>query len=138
MITTTHSDQAFQHSFEQLTLDPHDFDHCGHLRIAWLYLTQFDKQTALNKTCYGIKTYAESLGAKDKYHHTITYALVEIMALRMDKSPECRNCFSRFLDENSDLVTNAIEVLKRYYSEAVLFSNTAQTTLVQPNRTNFA
>jgi hypothetical protein len=50
------------------------------LRIAWLYLnrTPFEEVKAL--ICSGIKAYAISLGAKDKFHLTITDAIVTVMA----------------------------------------------------------
>lgn len=124
-------DAAFQSAFEDLTLDPTHFSHRGHLRIAWLYLMQNDCETAVQKVCSGIKTYAESLGASTKFNLTITDALVRIMADRIEQMEE--KDWPLFLEQNPDLIEDSLALLFKYFTEDVLLSEAARTSLVQPD-----
>lgn len=129
--TTALNDQAFIEQFEAFTLPATEFSHLGHLRIAWLYLRRYPQVLAIEKTCSGIKTYAESLGAKDKFHLTITDALVRIMAIRMKE--QAGEGWQAFAEENPDLVSDALAVLAQYYSQAQLWSERAKKRLVAPD-----
>ena len=120
-------DQTFIREFENQTLNPEYFDHRGHLRIAWLYLSRYSLNEANQRVCRGIKTYAESLGATDKFNLTITGALVKIMAQRMEKGQGWED----FIHSNSDLVENALAVLGSYYSDEVLFSEEAKRCVLE-------
>ena len=122
------SDEEFIRQFEDLSLQPEHFNHLGHLRIAWLYLSRYGMEQANFLVCRGIKTYAESLGAKDKFHLTITDALVKIIAQRMS----CKTtCWKNFLNKNNDLIEDAKSILLGYFSEELLFSDVARKTLVK-------
>ena len=125
------SDQAFLTQFESQTLSPIHFKHVGHLRLAWLYLSRNDVDTAVQLVCSGIQAYAESLGASTKFHLTITDTLVRITAKRINRMKE--RVWQLFLDQNRDLVEDAISVLLQYFSKDVLFSETARLSLVQPD-----
>jgi len=124
------SDSEFISQFEDLSLDPKRFNHLGHLRIAWLYLGLYELSEANERVCSGIKSYAESLGAKDKFNLTITNSLVKIMAKRFVQKQSWKD----FLSNNSDLVNDALDVLSGYFSEALLFSDKAKTSLIDPDR----
>lgn len=127
----TLSDQEFIQQFEALTLDPVHLNHQGHLRLAWLYLQKDHLGRAIELTCSGIKAYAESLGATDKFHYTITDGLVRVIWQRMQdvQSTDWR----AFLESNQDLQKDALQVLYQYYSEHVLFSEAAKTSWVLPD-----
>ena len=125
------SDQAFLTQFESQTLSPIHFKHVGHLRLAWLYLSRNDVDTAVQLVCSGIQAYAESLGASTKLHLTITDTLVRLVAKRVNRMEE--KAWELFLDQNRDLVEDAISVLLQYFSKDLLFSETARISLVQPD-----
>lgn len=125
------SDAEFMQQFEQQTLDPAEFNHKGHLRIAWLYLQTEELDAAIDKVCGGIKRYAESLGATDKFHHTLTEAIVRLMALKKQDSTETG--FEGFLSAHPELVNDLPALLANYYSEAVLKSATAKQEYVAPD-----
>ena len=82
----TINDSDFLQQFEDHTLDPSHFDHLGHLRLAWLYLNRYELELAIDKVTNGISGYAASLGATDKFQHTLTEALVRNMADRIKTS----------------------------------------------------
>jgi len=125
------SDSDFLSQFENKSLDHLHFDHLGHLRIAWLYLNAQDLDSAIRSTCTGIKTYAESLGAKDKFSYTITNALVRIMATRIRDLND--RSWQGFIRQNNDLVNDAMSVLLLHFSEALLFSEVARTSIIAPD-----
>ena len=125
------SNGEFLHQFKNKTLNPIHFNHVGHLRLAWIYLTHHDLETSVEGVCSGIKGYAESLGAKTKFHITITDSLVRIMANRLDRMP--KKDWQSFLEQNNDMVDDAISVLLQHFSRELLFSEAARTALVEPD-----
>lgn len=129
--TESLSDREFLHQFKNKTLNPIHFNHVGHLRIAWIYLMHHDLETSVEGVCSGIKGYAESLGANTKFHITITDSLVRIMARRLDAMVQ--KDWQSFLDQNSDMVNDAISILLQHFSKDLLFSESARTMLVEPD-----
>ena len=123
--------KEFLTQFENQTLNPVHFNHVGHLRLAWIYLNHHDLETSVQGVCTGIKAFAESLGANTKFHITITDSLVRIVAKRLDAMVQ--KDWQLFLEQNRDLVDDAISVLLRYFSKDLLFSESARTSLIKPD-----
>ena len=130
-VNTPLDDATFVAQFEDLTLDPAYFSHLGHLRLAWLYLKSYDVETAVERVCQGIKRYAESLGAHEKFNLTLTDAFTRIMAERMGEKAD--GGLEDFLKGNSDLVGDAFAVLTEYFSKELLLSKQARISLVAPD-----
>ena len=125
------SDESFLTQFENQTLNPIHFKHIDHLRLTWLYLRGHDVEKAAELVGSGVKAYATSLGADTKFHVTITDALVRIMAQRVAQLEKRE--WQLFLEQNSDLVDDALSVLAQHFTEDLLFSEAARTSLVQPD-----
>ena len=132
MADTVLNDEVFVAQFENQTLPPEHFNHLGHLRIGWLYLNQYELETSIDLVCTGIKCYAESLGASDKFHYTITDAIMRIMADRM--AQQSSNNWQDFLSENQDLLEDALSLIHQHYSETLLASEDARLKVLQPDR----
>jgi hypothetical protein len=128
----TLSDGQFIEQFESLELDPEHFDHLGHLRLAWLYLRRYPLAEAIERTTSGIETYADSLGATDKFRHTLTEAVVRIMAQRMAVGQA--DTLDDFLADNPDLLQDLPGVLATHYSPETLRSEAARHGFVPPDR----
>lgn len=128
-------DEQFITMFENLTLSPDYFDHLGHLRITWLYLQRFDLELVVTRVCQGIKAYATHLGAANKFHLTLTDAMVRVMFMRINSSPhgEAVNGWQQFVENNKDLLDDALGVIQNYYSQQLLDSKLAKLTLVAPD-----
>lgn len=126
------NDDDFIRAFEDLTLQSGDFNHRGHLRIAWLYLQRWPLKSAIDKTTTGIAAFASSLGAKDKFHCTMTQATVLIMAERIHQQKQGQ--FEVFLAYNPDLVDDLAALLAKHYSHSVLYSHRAKTLFIAPDR----
>lgn len=72
-------DEQFLSGLEACTLPAEHFNHAGHLRLACFYLAQHPLDEAIAHTCATIRSYAAHLGAADKYHATVTVALVRLL-----------------------------------------------------------
>ncbi len=129
-------DGDFVAQFEDCSLSPTHFDHRGHIRIAWLYLQCNGPSVVLDKLVTGIRRYAGSLGADDKFHYTITAALLQILVVRQ---AECQaENWRSFIKLNSDLVTDAQQLLLKHYRKELLFSDAAKAAWVEPDLEAFA
>ena len=125
------TDKAFLTQFENLTLDSQYFNHIGHVRLAWLYIHRYGLEVAMAKTFAGIPAYAGSLGAADKFHATITDAIVRIIAQRMATGDE--DTWQAFIGNHADLVDDALAVIRQHYSQALLDTKQARLAVLQPD-----
>lgn len=127
-----HTDETrYLKQFEQLELGPEQFDHVGHLYMAWLHLKHFGLEEANERVCTGIRRLAEKLGVPEKFNHTLSEALMRIMAGRMQNRDEE---FETFLQCNADLVDDCKGVLAQHYSDECLTSAAARIGWVVPDR----
>ena len=128
----TPDDKQFVARFEALALAPGTFDHKAHLRLAFLCIMQDGLEPAVQRVGRGIYAFADSLGASDKYHQTITEALVRMIGLRLTRQPAPD--WPSFLATNQDLVHQAKELLLQHYSPERLFSAEARIRFLEPDR----
>jgi hypothetical protein len=124
------SDEEFLAAFTTCRLPAAQFDHRGHLRIAWLLLQRHPLEQAIEQICTGIARLALHLGAPGKYHRTVSEALVRLMAAGGARALS----WSEFLHANPDLLTNIKGTLARYYSAELLNSAHSRATFVSPDR----
>jgi hypothetical protein len=129
---TSRHDTDFLAAFLDARLGPADFDHRGHLRAAWLLLHRHPLPEAIAQTCTGIARLATRLGATDKYHHTVTEALVRLIAAA-DAAAPARD-FAAFLARHPALVDDARGLLARHYSAERLADPAARVRWVAPDR----
>ena len=125
------TDREFIAQFEAKALHPQYFNHRGHLRLGWLYLTAYPLDEAITKTCSGIRDYATHLGAKNKFHTTLTVAAVQIVHERMMGSTV--TSFDEFLEHNRDLMDDLPQLIDQHYSRELLFSEMARERYIEPD-----
>jgi len=133
MTTTTPAqltDTQFLAAFERCELTGAQFDHTGHLRIAWLWLQRCTLDEAIQKTCTGIQQLATYLGSPDKFHRTVTEALVRLMAHRGAATLS----WGDFLRANPDLTNDAKALLARHYSPQRLIDPRSRLEFLEPDR----
>lgn len=126
------SDDQFLAAFLDSTLPPAGFDHLGHLRAAWLLLQRQPLNDAVETTCEAIARLAARLGVPGKYNHTLTEALVRLMANGGGADPALP--WAGFLAANTELKDDAIGVLARHYSAETLSSPAARERFLPPDR----
>ncbi len=126
------TDDEYLERFAARELGPESFDHRGHLWMAWLHLARYDVDEASQRVCDGIRDLATKFGVPEKFNHTLSEALMRIMAWRMQGGG--KEDFDAFLQANADLVDDCIGVLARHYSDELLNSDAARTGWVLPDR----
>lgn len=130
------SDTAFLQQFEAATLPPVFFDHLGHLRAAFLFLERESVILAQRHFAAAVDRYATALGKPEKFHTTVTFALLAVIAARqgVQRFPN----WQAFISGNPDVVTNARELLLNYYHAATLDSERARQQFVLPDKASLA
>lgn len=126
------TDQTLRLLFETARLPASRFDHEGHVRLAWIYVTSHDLPTAISHYCRDLQAYAASLGVPEKYHATITWFFLILVGERVEAMPDAD--WNAFRAANDDLVTSGKTLLARHYSPDVLRSETARKRFVFPDR----
>lgn len=126
-------DTEFIERFENCALQGTDFHHRDHVRIVWLYLQDHSVLRTLSRFSAGLKRFATANGKPNLYHETITWAYVFLIHERMERK-EHRQSWAEFVTANPDLFDWKDNILKSYYHEATLRSETARRTFVFPDR----
>ena len=126
-------DEAFLAAFETCTLDPALFDHRGHLRLALLHL-QAQGLGATATTLPGqIQRYATHLGAPEKFHATLTHALLELVHERLARLPS-GTPWEAVLDAHPELERDALALVHERHSPAQLATAEARRRALAPDR----
>ena len=125
----TPEDQQFLAKFEDLSLDPAEFDHKGHVRLAWLLLRSKPFAEALTHLSSGISRYATSLGAASKFHATLTFAFTCLVAERLAN----HDTFSGFIAAHPELLDQPSTLIGAYYSPARLDEPKAKSEIIPPD-----
>ena len=125
----TLDDDAFIATFEQGRFGDDPFPHEAHVRMAWLYVTRFGVEAAIDRAAAGIRTLAKSKGKETLYHDTVTRTWVYLVAEAVSWSPSLG--FREFLTRNPQLLDKRL--LLEYYSSGVLSSPQARAAWIAPD-----
>ena len=127
-------DQQFLNAFENCTLPFDDWTHRAHLRVAYLYASKYDLQTATDKIRAGIKAYNKATNTPEElergYHETITVAFMHLVTAALQQSGPFENS-AAFCDACA--VSLNKPVLLKYYSKDHIISMKAKQTFVEPD-----
>ncbi len=119
-------------AFEAATFDLNIFTHEAHVYVAWSYLQRVSLVEAIERFSSGLKQVTKNLGIPGKYHETITWFFMLIVAERrqaFDTEDWCRFC-----EANRDLVGRSGILLERYYSGELLASDSARRVFMLPDK----
>jgi hypothetical protein len=111
----------------------HGFGHREHLELVWRYLGQHDLATTQNLTEDAIRHVAVSHGRPDKFHRTMTWSWVRLVAVHRQRSSA--RSFDEFIAAHPSLLDKAL--LDRHYLPATLGGAVARATWVEPDRLPF-
>lgn len=116
--------------FESGQIEAERFDHEAHVYVAWLYVTRFDLPDAIARFDSALRRLTTILGVPDKYHATITWLFLLLIAERIRQNES----WQAFKTRNPDLVRESKATLRSYYSVARLSSDAARDHFVLPDR----
>ena len=116
--------------FESGQIEPERFDHEAHVYVAWCFVTIFPLADAIARFDNALRRTTKKLGIPGKYHATITWFFLVLIAERTrgDES------WTTFKARNPDLVQESKAILEQYYSTERLSSGAARHQFVLPDR----
>ena len=117
--------------FEAGEIVPQDFDHEAHVRIGWCYLQRYPAAIAISRFTAALRSLTVRLGVPQKYHETVTWFFMIVIAERIAGSQAAD--WQSFREGNPDLVKCAAALLTRHYSKACLASEHARRCFVLPD-----
>ena len=124
-------DQDFRTEFEACKFPPAEFNHRAHVRLAYVYLTEHDADTAHQLMQNALLSFLRYHGVDvSKYHETMTRAWIMAVRHFMEISPDSESC-DAFLENNPRMLDSRI--MMTHLSAEVLFSNEARARFVEPN-----
>ena len=107
-----------------------DFGHREHLELAWTYVNEHPIDYARDAMRDAIRHVAQSHGAADKYHETITQAWLQCVAVHAQRWPA--DGFDAFIERNQALLDR--NLLGHFYSSELIGAEAARATWVDPDR----
>lgn len=129
-MTTVCEQQITIEQFETGEVEAELFDHEAHVYVAWLYVQEFELLDAIGRFDSALKRLTARLGVPGKYHATITWLFLMLIAERSRNNEG----WQTFRKRNTDLISDSKTTLGRYYSEALLFSSRARAGFVLPDK----
>ncbi|CAO3660759.1 unnamed protein product [Umbelopsis vinacea] len=130
-------EEVFMKAFEDHTLDFRQWTHRAHVRMAWNYLREMNKEEAAPLIKNGIESYyrANKDKVQFKYNQTITGFYVELIykAVQADhlSGHSDEDDFFQFLERYPILKDR--KVINEYYSRELLHSDESIRSFVQPD-----
>jgi hypothetical protein len=123
---------------EQCRIGADSFNHEAHVYLAWLYLDRYSVAEAIERFTAALKRLTLKLGAPGKYHSTITWFFMLLIAERCSaesgRSGQLDLDWTNFKQNNDDLLRRDDNVLHRYYNTATLATDEARRTFVLPDK----
>lgn len=117
-------------AFERGDVDPGQFDHDAHVFVGWSYLQKYDLNVSIGRFCVALRRLTKKLGVESKYHETITWFFLILIAERQKES----NDWQSFRRHNADLFATRPSIIGAYYSNERLNSSIARAQFVMPDR----
>lgn len=118
-------------AFEEGSIDPRQFDHEAHVYLGWLYLRSCSLFEAIGRFSGALRRLTRRLGIESKYHETITWFFLILIAERM--SDGGADDWPAFRKDNADLFVTRPSILGRYYSAERLGATRARRQFLLPD-----
>jgi hypothetical protein len=120
--------------FEALAIAPAEFRHTDHVRLAYAMLRGSDFGDAAVRFRRALRRFAEAAGAPDKFHETLTWAYLAVIARRMAEDPAATTSHA-LVARHADLVDHRGGAVARSYDVAAITgSPLARAVFVLPER----
>lgn len=124
-------DDRSRKAFEALEVEPAEFDHGAHVRLAYVYLCEDSVEGAALRMKRALLAFLAHVGVSEsKYHETITRAWVMAVDHFMNQSEACSSC-ADLVRINPQLLDS--KIMLTHYSADVLFSPAARQAFAEPN-----
>jgi hypothetical protein len=117
--------------FEAARIDPASFRHADHVRVAWELLGACSLPRAMERMAEGLRRITALAGKPERYHETITWAWVLLVA---DRIARCGRggSFEEFAAAHPDLLES--KALAAWYRAETLESPETRRVFRMPDR----
>jgi hypothetical protein len=130
----TPEDEKFLADFEGCRFTEEQWHHREHIKVAYLYLVQYDFESAMNRMREKLKALNFVLKVPDLptrgYHETITHAWMRLVQLTLSEYGP-NDGAGKFYDQNPQLSQN--KALRFFYSRELIMSPRAKAEFVEPD-----
>lgn len=127
------ADDLLLQCFEDGSLPFEEWTHTAHVRVGFLYASQFPLETAILKMREGLKAYNARHNVPDQldrgYHETITVAFMRLIQQRT--IGRWFESSDQFCHANGDLMDK--RALLRFYSRDRIMSAEAKRAFIEPD-----
>ena len=128
------TDEELRRAFESCTLPFAFWNHRAHVRMAFLYASQYPFDAALDRMRLSIKAYNASQQVPESldrgYHETITVAFMGLVRSELTRRGPYPDS-EAFCDCHSDLLDKSL--LLKFYSKQRLMTAEAKRGFVEPD-----
>jgi hypothetical protein len=125
------TDDAFEKQFKHGLLHPSYFTHEAHLRLAWIHITKYGLENAIENVTTQLQAFTKLQGEETKYNQTVTIAAVRAVFHFILKS-ESDN-FRDFIEEFPRLKFDFSELLGYHYAFNIFTSEEAKMNYMEPD-----
>jgi hypothetical protein len=132
----TLTDYEFETHFENCSLNASLFSHEAHLRLAWIHITKYGENIALENVSKQLVNFTAFVGAEHKYNHTITIAAIKAVSHFINKSTS--NSFQHFILEFPMLKYNFKDLMGFHYQVDIFKLEKAKKTFLEPDLLPFS
>ena len=123
-------DREFRAAFEACAIQPTEFNHEAHLRLAYVYLVEHAPAGAHERMRQSLLAFLAHHGIPPgKYHETLTKAWVLAVSHFMDRAPS--SSFAEFAANSQPLLSS--KAMLTHYTAERLFSPEARASYVAPD-----
>jgi hypothetical protein len=130
--TTSAADRKFRAEFESCEFPPSEFNHEAHLRLAYVYLVEYEPEAAQNVMRQALLSYIKAHDVPPtKFHETLTRSWILAVKHFMNKSASAS--FEEFAAQSQPLLDS--KVMLAHYSPETLYSEDARLSYVEPDLT---
>lgn len=107
-------------AFEERTLPPAAFTHRAHLAVGWSYLQRYGFPQGALRFREQLLEYVASVGARAKYHETITWAYLVLLNEELTLSAAHGESFAAMIERRPDLLDHRRGAIARCYAREQL------------------
>jgi hypothetical protein len=130
------SDDLFEEQFQNCQLNSALFNHEAHLRLAWIHVTKYGVEKAIENITSQLFLFVISLGAINKYNKTLTVAAIKAVNHFINKSDA--DNFPDFIQQFPRLKFNFKELMRFHYKIDIFNSETAKQNYLEPDLLPFS
>jgi hypothetical protein len=124
------SDVEYLARFERLEIPGPEFRHIDHVHLAWIYLRSENFASAAARFTANLLRYVDHIGARGKYHETITWFYLVVINERIRRAHP--STWEEFAQGNSDLLDGSLGILRDRYGPGRLASALAREVFLLP------